>query len=419
MALTNTANASRVRVEFGIDSALNETTPSASVHSNNAILPLLGLVAETKYFTRAVAISSDGQEGVSEIISFVTETPPTDIPRLLLSNVDDPTPGYVMMGFSRFNLIQPFHTYVGIFNIEGKLVWYRRFEGSVIDIQKQPNNNYTVCVAPAPFQAAFYELDNLGNVLRTYKAGANRETDTHELRLIGGSHVLFGLEYRTMDLSEFTGKTNAIVKGFLIEYYRPRRSPFIWKTFDYLSVTDAVVNVSLTGNNVDPWHGNAIEIDTDDNFLVSFRHTEEVIKIHSVTGNIIWRLGGKNNQFQFINDPWNGYSHQHGIRRLENGNIILFDNGNNHQPRESRAVEYHLDEQSKKATLVWEYRSTPPLFSFALGFSQRLRNGNTFITYGSIPRFIEVDASGKKRWEATLDTTGLFVYRAFRIDSLY
>ena len=70
------------------------------------------------------------------------------------------------------------------------------------------------------------------------------------------------------------------------------------------------------------------------------------------TGAIIWRLGGKNNQFSFINDTI-GFSHQHAIRRLENGNISLFDNGNYHSPPFSRAIEYSLNENNKTATLVW------------------------------------------------------------------
>lgn len=115
----------------------------------------------------------------------------------------------------------------------------------------------------------------------------------------------------------------------------------------------------------------------------------------------------------------NGFSHQHGIRRLANGNIILFDNGNLHVPSASRAVEYKLDEQTKVAELVWEYRRLPPLFSHILGFAQRLTNGNTLICYGAAQRVIEVDRWGTEHWELAVYGQNVYIYRAFKIDSLY
>jgi hypothetical protein len=68
-------------------------------------------------------------------------------------------------------------------------------------------------------------------------------------------------------------------------------------------------------------------------------------------------MGGSHNEFRFVNDSI-PFSHQHAIRVLQNGNITLFDNGNFHTPSFSRAVEYKLDEATKSATLVWEYRNT-------------------------------------------------------------
>ena len=39
----------------------------------------------------------------------------------------------------------------------------------------------------------------------------------------------------------------------------------------------------------------------------------EVIKFDSVTGEIIWRLGGPMNDFTFINDQLNGPNRQHDV----------------------------------------------------------------------------------------------------------
>lgn len=88
---------------------------------------------------------------------------------------------------------------------------------------------------------------------------------------------------------------------------------------------------------------------------------DEITKINRQTGEIIWRLGGKNNQFTFINNT-TGFSHQHAIRRLPNENITLFDNRNFPSLQFSSAVEYELDEQNKNATLLWEYRNTSDIY---------------------------------------------------------
>ena len=44
-------------------------------------------------------------------------------------------------------------------------------------------------------------------------------------------------------------------------------------------------------------HGNAIDLDVDRNVIVSFRSLEEITKINVVTGAVMWRMGGRANQF--------------------------------------------------------------------------------------------------------------------------
>ena len=66
------------------------------------------------------------------------------------------------------------------------------------------------------------------------------------------------------------------------------------------------------------------------------------------------------------------------------------------------------------ATLVWQYRNTPDIFDQAMGFVQRMDNGNTLIGWGATnPTVREVTAAGKKVYEMTFDS-GVYSYRAFR-----
>ena len=171
--------------------------------------------------------------------------------------------------------------------------------------------------------------------------------------------------------------------------------------------------MNFLASAVDYIHGNAIELDYDGNLLISSRHLNEISKISRSTGEFIWRLGGNNNEFTFVNDTI-PFHYQHDIRRLENGNITMFDNGNFRAPLVSRALEYQLDEVNKVATLVWSYQHTPVVYGAFMGSVQRLKNGNTLIGWGGTsPALTEVTPSGTIALEMTLPA-GVWSYRVMR-----
>lgn len=413
----HTINAAAIAVEYDSSSTFSQSTPFVPVEGDSARVPVLGLKASQLYAMRAVAVSASGQKTISAAFSFNTPKHPDTLPRVAVLTNQSPASGFVMLGFSTSEHANKY--YALIIDNDGTPVWYREFPAAVVDFQKHTNGNYTAFTSTDGSPPHFYEFDNLGNITREFRAGSGLETDSHELRLLDDGYCLFGVQLQEMNLTAFGGRQNANIRCTLVEYHRPNAPVLIWNPADHFEVVDTAPDVSLTTPTVNPWHGNAIEIDNDDNLLVSFRNSDEITKIDSRTGEIIWRLGGKKNQFTFTNDPLQSFSHQHGVRRLPNGNLILFDNGNLHSPPESRAVEYRLDEQRKIVELVWEYRHQPPLYGFALGFSQRLANGNTLISFGTAQRVIEVDQAGTKRWELAILGSQIFVYRAFRIDSLY
>jgi hypothetical protein len=80
---------------------------------------------------------------------------------------------------------------------------------------------------------------------------------------------------------------------------------------------------------------------------------------------------------------------------LENGNILVFDNGRLN--KRSRVIE--LDPVTKQ--IVWEYKENPPenFYTPVIGSCQRLPNGNTLITEGIKGRAFEVMSDGKIVWE--------------------
>ncbi len=88
-------------------------------------------------------------------------------------------------------------------------------------------------------------------------------------------------------------------------------------------------------------------------------------------------------------------SRPHHPTLLENGNILIFDNGR--IKGYSRIVE--LDPITKK--IVWEYKDSPPqrFYSRIMGACQRLPNGNTLVTESDKSRIFEVTPDGEIVWE--------------------
>ncbi len=296
---------------------------------------------------------------------------------------------------------------------DGTPVFARNLEGDAHDFNLQPNGELSYSDDNAN---AFIVMDSSCTVIDTIRCGNGYSTDPHELRILqNGDALLLGEDLQIVDMSQIVpgGFPSAQVIGCIIQELDPDGNVvFQWRSWDHFKITDAM-HIDLTASFIDYVHANALDMDTDGNILLSSRHLNEITKIDRETGAIIWRLGGQNNQFTFVNDSI-GFSYQHAVRRIQNGHITLFDNGDFHTPPFSRAAEYALDEQKMTATLVWQYRNTPDVFGYAMGYVQRLDNGNTLIGWGAgNPTATEVAPDGTKLFEMTFDE-GIYSYRAYR-----
>lgn len=283
------------------------------------------------------------------------------------------------------------------------------------DFKKQNNNLLTYYYE---IGSRFIGLNRSYNMVDSFFTGNGYETDFHELVVTSdGGAWLMSYDPQYVNMSEIVpgGLQTALVTGLVIQKISAQKNVvFQWRSWDHFQITDAT-HENLLVYNIDYVHGNAIEVDYDGNIMISSRHMDEITKINTTTGQIIWRLGGKQNQFTFINDTI-GFSHQHCIRRVSGENIILFDNGNYHSPPFSRAIEYTLDEVNKTAQKVWEFRRNPSIYAAAMGSVQRLSNGNTLIGWGSASKTLtEVKPNGTVVYELSLPS-GQMSYRAFRYE---
>lgn len=156
-----------------------------------------------------------------------------------------------------------------------------------------------------------------------------------------------------------------------------------------------VVGEARTSKHAELLHANSIEwmhhkhleskhaIYAATNVIVSIRHQNAIVIINWDANELVWAWGPGE-----ILGP-------HDATVLENGNILLFDNG--HRRRWSRVIE--LDPLTRE--IVWEYKAPEPtdFYTRARGSSQRLPNGNTLITNSGSGQVFEVTRSGDIVWE--------------------
>ena len=162
-------------------------------------------------------------------------------------------------------------------------------------------------------------------------------------------------------------------------------------------------------------HANSLSTTADGDWLVSFRGISQVMIIDPESGAIKWRFGTEDEKLE------TALSHQHAATWLDNGNILIFDNGC-HRPRApaySRVIE--VNPQTRE--IEWQYQADVILafYSFMCSGASRLPNGNTLITESATGRLFEVTASGETVWEfvspfffGSRFGRSPFVFRAYR-----
>jgi hypothetical protein len=348
-------------------------------------------------------------------------TLPQDIPHYTVSKTSpDSGEGYIF--------VAPFYwtkstigSYLLILNNQGQIVYYQSVgdDLSAFDFKVQPNGLLSYF---SQKDSTFYLLDSHYQVVDTYQAGNGYTADLHDLQILpNGNALLMAYDAETVDMSQVVagGKTDAQVTGLIIQELDPSKNViFEWRSWDHFSFSDSTSR--LTDQKIDTVHGNALALANDGNLLLSSRNQSEITKINLQTGEIMWRLGGKANQFKFVDGQ--PFAYQHDVRQLPNGDITVFDNqGTQEDPAASHAIEYRIDEASLTATQVWEFTHDPPVFATFMGNTQRLANGNTFLDWGApstangfvVVNMTELSPDNQTLFELAFDKPYVS-YRAFR-----
>jgi hypothetical protein len=344
---------------------------------------------------------------------------PSDFPGVKINISKNPDSGYLFLT----NMWNG-NPYVLIFDNASNPIFYRRVAGNAYDFKVQPNGQLSYYIQSGINK--YYILDSTYTLIDSIVSVQGYTPNEHELRILPNGHrLLIGSDVQIIDMSKYVvgGNPHAAVLGnSVLELDAAKNVIFEWRCWDHFKFTDGI-DANLTDASFDYVHMNAVDIDKDSNLVISSRNMSEITKINRKTGSIMWRLGGKNNQFTFTKDPNTftylnktlSFSYQHDIRATSDGNYTLYDNGNLRTNKFSRAVEFKIDTLLMTAEMVWQYRNTPDFYSGWMGSVQRLPNGSTLIDWAdaSAPKATEVGQDGTKSFELDFVTPAVS-YRASR-----
>ena len=305
----------------------------------------------------------------------------------------------------------------------GNPVWFQPLqseEPDTMDFKVQsyrgePVLTWWVGVHGAYGQGEYVICDAGYREVARFGAGNDFNGDHHELIITERDTALVTI-YKEVpwDLSPYGASgTREVAEGIIQEIdIETGEVLFQWRSLDHVPIEESHGEIPEDPTTpFDYFHINSIDVDDDENLLVSARRTFAVYKIDRETGEVIWRLGGKKSDFTMGEGTKTLY--QHDARRQPDGTITLFDNGGVYVSEESRVVSIRTDTETMTATMTGELTHPDGVLSATQGNAQRLPNGNVFVGWGSEPIFSEFSEGGDLLFSASLPAA-IESYRAFR-----
>lgn len=423
-------------------------------------LPVLELTAETAY---DVAIRVDGEQpSITAIQTFTTGALPATLPPIEMhtSTPSQMEPGLTLMTLMELRADEPRNFLVAL-NEAGKVVWYEQLPavGRALDVDELKRIYTTESVTDAVRVDPFGERKTLW---ATEDLGI--ETVHHEVYHIdGGGFATISTEHVVVPGWEFPdlGETYTfdVISDVLATFDEAGNMTWSWSLIDHLDPLEHHTDdLHLPFWEQAPYdhlespkdwsHANAM-VPNGSGWLTSYRHLDALIQVDPDTDEIEYMFGWQGDFELAAGGRW--FSHQHAPEILANGNILLYDNGNNRPDSEpderpfTRVVEYNLDSETMIATEVWSWDgASERVFCPIVGDVDQLTGGNHLITDGAIlesqadaegeiithfsgraREIANIDSEPEVLWHVTVGTPGDFsapnwaIYRSIRIDTLY
>lgn len=239
----------------------------------------------------------------------------------------------------------------------------------------------------------YQEIDVVKSIIATETVGA-LPLDNHQFRIIDLGHYVISaynekVVYNIPDFEDGISVYETIIQevkdGDLLFNWESSLHPEFYDLFDYREYSyDSPIPY-------DYLHFNSAVIDpSDNNFVVSFRALNAVIKMDRDSGEIIWVLGGKGDNFNLSEDAQ--MIGQHDAWAFGDGVYTIFNNnfyseaalgaaGSSIGGEYSGAIKYFLDEDNL-TLLNYERYDSDNAQAFAEGSAQEIATGHYLMCWG-------------------------------------
>ena len=328
----------------------NTTFTKTFTPSKKHILPIYGLYPDTN---NEVTIECNGKKNVFYI---KTDPLPEDfaLPTKVISNKEE-------LGNELYFVTPSSDGYVAAYDVNGDVRWYLN-ESFTWDIKRLNNGNILLSsnrlINPPYYMTGLMEMDLLGKVYYEYTLPGGYHHDVFELE--NGNFIVASDNFE-----------NGTVEDYIVEM--DRKTGEIVKTIDLTKILPQDEGRNVNATDYDWFHNNSVWYDAATNSLtLSGRHQDAVVNLDYSTNEINWIVGSKEGwskemqKYFFEPDENTEFQwSQHAAMILPNGNLFVFDNGNNRsktaenavsaENNYSRGVIYQLDKENKMIHQVWQY----------------------------------------------------------------
>jgi Arylsulfotransferase (ASST) len=264
-------------------------------------------------------------------------------------------------------------------------------------------------------QGEYVVADRTYREITRVRAGNDYEGDHHEFLITPEDTALLTVySEEAMDLSPVGGPVDGKVLDGIVQEVDIETGEvlFEWHSLDHVGLEESYYRPTPDLDwGFDYFHINSVDPNPDGYLTISARRTSAVYKVDRKTGEVAWRLGGKNSDFEM--NPGTRIYGQHDARRHSGNILTIFDNARVTRDEQSRGIVIEVDEDDMTATLVGQYVRPEKTLADTQGNVQMLPGGHVFIGWGSEPCFSEFSHDGELLFDASFPPE-VESYRAFR-----
>ena len=301
-----------------------------------------------------------------------------------------------------------------ILDIKGDLVWFHATPpgSALFNLRPQTYQGKAVVTwwyghtGPHYGQGAYTVADNSYRTIATVPGAQGLPGDFHEFLITAEDTALF----TAFEATKAGGQL--ILEGVAFEVDVATAKPvFSWRSFGAGHVGLSESYISRPTSLTSPWdyfHINSVAFwpGPERDLLISARNSCAIYSVSRETGQIVWRLGGKNSDFE-MNDLTR-FWWQHDARALSDGSgLSLFDDASDPVERangdpQSRGMVLTFQPGGNSVSLRHEFvhSDTAPSANEAgiMGNCQLLPTGGYFVGWGGeMPYFSGFGSPGSAR----------------------